>query len=378
MKTMALCRSLLVILTFTSSALAEEAPPVSAAHERTSPATDSAAYCDFVSGVARSESAVLVAPVAFGSVGAISGADATGGSSTLPPRGRVTAGLSYSASSLVRGLALDSRADAECQRYRAESEVHAFVAATVGGRRASALAAKLAVLQAAIPRAEVYVKAFQVGVAAAQNTVDDLQALEMRTDALRSASSDVRAELEATAGTVALPAQPLDGLLRNRDSAEIEASRQDARVRSTQGWDVALRGGYEQIFDVYSAVPLFGSVTVSVDLGTFFQGSEEKRAAAGRTAWRQREVEGVDQRALASLERLKGLHADEQQRLVETRALGAEMDARAQSVAAATGPRARAFAELVWFDQVKIKAEEAYLVAHLAELDRLLQLGESK
>jgi hypothetical protein len=273
---------------------------------------------------------------------------------------------------------MGSRADAECKRYRAESEVHAFVAATLGGRSASALAAKLAVLEAAIPRAEVYVKSFESGVATAQNTIDDLHVLEVRTDALRSAASDVRAELEVTAGAGALPAQSLDRLLRNRDSAELEASRQDARVRSTQGWDVALRGGYEQIFDVYSAVPLFGSVTVSLDLGTFFQGSEEKRAAAGRTAWMRREIEGVDQRALASLQRLKALREDERQRLVENRALGAEVDGRAQSVAAATGPRARAFAEQVWFDQVKIKAEEAYLVAHLAELDHVLQAEDSK
>jgi hypothetical protein len=200
----------------------------------------------------------------------------------------------------------------------------------------------------------------------------------MRVDAVRGAIHKIHEELDAMAGAAAPPREPLERLLRNRDDAEQEVSRQEARVRSSKGWDLNVRGGYEQVLGVPVTTPVFGVATLSVDLGWFFQGSAETRAAAGRKAWVRRQIEGVDERAEASMQRLEALRASEKLRLVETRALLAELESRQKAVEAANGERAKEYAELLWFDRLGIQAEDAYIVAHLTELDRMLGTGGAR
>src|SRR5689334_131415 len=104
-----------VLLGVPAVAAADEskaAPPAAARIER-----DAKAYCEWVHAAATSEAAPLVAPALFVSGGVVNGAEASVGVSALPPTARLTAGASYSVSSLFRGLAVSDRADADCALY---------------------------------------------------------------------------------------------------------------------------------------------------------------------------------------------------------------------------------------------------------------------
>jgi len=344
---------------------------------RTSVDEDARGYCELVSGVAASESALLVAPSIFGSVGVVSGADATGTASSLPPYARVQAGASYSLGALSHGMALRSAAAAECRRYRAESRVRAFIEGNLHGRSATALSAKARTLEAALPRAEDMVKELVLDVAAARATIDDLQAVEMRADAMRTALHDARAELDAAAGTVLPPTGPLERILRERDQAESAAQHREAAVRRAKAWDVSVRGGYDQIFGVSSHTPVFGMATLTVNVGALFQGGAERRAEEGRSAWVRGQVEGTDERASLSLQRLRALRSSERARLAEVETLDKELEERAHTMESMTGERAKAYSRTLWFDQVRVRAERAYLVAHVRELDAALAGGAS-
>src|SRR5688572_1030969 len=66
-------------------------------------------YCAFVRGVGEAESALLLAPDVFASVGVVNAGEAGGGTTDVPlgnPTPRLTAGLSYDAVGLYRGLAV--------------------------------------------------------------------------------------------------------------------------------------------------------------------------------------------------------------------------------------------------------------------------------
>jgi len=101
--------------------------PASAPAPGPAPEADAAAYCAYTTGVAASESALEMAPTLFGTAGLVSGADVSPGGSVLGPTTRVIAGVSYSAAALYRGIAIRAGAEAECRRYRAVSELRAFL-----------------------------------------------------------------------------------------------------------------------------------------------------------------------------------------------------------------------------------------------------------
>ncbi|HEX9102217.1 MAG TPA: hypothetical protein VF997_08445, partial [Polyangia bacterium] len=115
------------------------------------------AFCGFVGGVARSESALLLSPQLFVDYGWVNGNDVlnsgTMGVSTLPATQRLTAGLRYSFSGLLQGITARQRARAECERYRASSALLRFVVDNREGISPASLDAKLAVLRAAAERA---------------------------------------------------------------------------------------------------------------------------------------------------------------------------------------------------------------------------------
>ena len=190
-------------------------------------------------------------------------------------------------------------------------------------------------------------------------------------------SFDARAELDAAAGTVLPPTGPLERILRERDQAESAAQHREAAGRRAKAWDVSVRGGYDQIFGVSSHTPVFGMATLTVNVGALFQGGAERRAEEGRSAWVRGQVEGTDERASLSLQRLRALRSSERARLAEVETLDKELEERAHTMESMTGERAKAYSRTLWFDQVRVRAERAYLVAHVRELDAALAGGAS-
>jgi hypothetical protein len=344
-----------------------------AATARAQSRQDAAAYCQYVTGVAGSDSALDMAPVLFGTAGLVSGQEVSPGGSLLGPTKRVIAGASYSVSGLYRGLERRAGAEAECQRYRAVSEIHAFLESNKEGQTRGSLEAKLRVLEGALPRAEDLLLSAKAALAQARTTVEQVGALELRVDALRAMAAQTRAERDAMAVAPRPPDRPIRDVLRARDEAEAEAERREAHVRESRAWDVSVRGGYDQIFDTgFSYTPIFAMVTITANVGGLWQPAADDQAIAGRAAWTRRQIEGADDRVEQALARLRALRDEDRKRLADTRVLLADLEARYKVLQGMPGDRVAEVAQYVWFDLVRTQAEHAYLAAHLADLDRLL------
>jgi hypothetical protein len=344
---------------------------------------DAAAYCEYVAGIADSDSALDMSPTLFATAGLVPSVEATtvpGGGQTvssggtlLGPTKRVIAGANYSFSGLYRGVQMRSGARAECRRYQAISELHAFLESNKEGRTRASLDAKLRVVEEALPKAEAMLAAARGALQQSRATIEQVHALELRVDALRSLAAETRAERDAMARAPQPPARPITDVLLARDEAEAEAERHEAHVRESRAWDVSVRGGYDQIFGTSASyTPLFALVTVTANVGGLFQPAAEDRALEGRVAWSRRQVEGADDRVEQYVARLRALRDSDRKRLEDTRILLDDLEGRWRSLQALPGDRVVEVAQYVWFDLVRTRAEHAYLTTHLADLDRLL------
>ena len=335
--------------------------------------SDGASYCEYVKGVADSESDLEMAPTIFGSGGLVSGAEAQPGTSIIGPTTRIIAGVNYSLSGLYRGLAMRSGADADCRRYQAVSELHAFLVNNREGLTRTSLAAKLAVLDEALPTADKMLTDLRAELSQSRATVEQVDATQLRVDALRALASDAHASLAMLEHLPPPPTQPIARVMRERDEGEEDTERYAGRVRRSHAWDLSVRGGYDQIFGSSVAyTPVFALVSLTLNVGGLFQGGAEERARDGRVAWTRTQVEGVDDRVEQALARLRSLRDTERKRLDETRVLLADLEGRYKDLQAVPGDKVARYADLVWFDLVRTRAEHAYLSTHVADMDRLL------
>ena len=340
---------------------------------------DATAYCEYVTGISDSDGALDMAPTLFGTAGLVSGQDVSPGGSLLGPTKRVIAGASYSVSGLYRGIELRSGAQAECRRYRAVSEIHSFLESNREGLTRTSLEARLHVLEEALPTADEMVTTAKAAIAQSRVTIEQVGALELRVDALRAMASQTRAERDAMARAPQAPARPVGEVLHDRDEAEAEVGRYEAHVRESRGWDVSVRGGYDQIFGTsLSYTPVFAMVTVTASVGVLFQPSAEDHAVTGRVAWARHQVEGADDRVDQALARMRALREADRKRLDDTRVLLVDLEARWKTLQALPGERVAEVAQIVWFDLVRTRAEHAYLAVHVADLDRLLGDGTER
>jgi hypothetical protein len=334
---------------------------------------DATAYCEWVGGVADSASALLLAPSVFGSLGVVNGYDAQVGAASTPPTTRLIAGMTYSFTGLYRGIAMRSQSDAECRRYKAVSQLHAFLETNKDAESRRALKAKLDALVEALPRGEAIVRALRDALQAGHATVEEVDAAQLRLDGLRQLAAETRTSFDALGRLPPAPREPIATVLAERDAAEAETERYDARIRESYGWDLSIRGGYDRLFGVRDYTPLFAGATLTVDLGWFFQYGADARAAAGRREWVRKQIEGVDDRVEQALTRLRAVRASEAARLKETAILLADLEARYKAVSAVSGEKARGYADYVWFDLARVRADQRFLTAHLEELDAMLR-----
>jgi hypothetical protein len=161
--------------------------------------------------------------------------------------------------------------------------------------------------------------------------------------------------------------------MRDHGDAEAEVERREARVRASRAWDVSVRGGYDQIFGTSASyTPIFALVTVTANLGGLLQPAAEARAVPGRAEWARRQVEGADDRVDQAIARLRALREADRRRLDDTQLLLADLEERRSTLLSVPGERVAEIAQSLWFDLVRVRAEHAYVAAHLADLDRIL------
>lgn len=354
--------------------LAQEASGTSAGEKPRPPSEPEWGYCEYVRGVAGAESAVLVAPDAFASAGLVNAGEATGGSALGTPQPRLTAGLDYDFVNLYRGLTLRRRAEAECQRYRALAALQAAVkvgAAGIGAQRA--LEARAGMLTSAIAGGEKLLTPLREDVREGRATLEELNALQVRLDGLRSQLSDTQQELAKLAVQPSLGGQPLTALLKDMGTATDSVENAEAGLRGASAWSVRLRGGYDEVFGVQQELPIFGTLTVSYNLGGLWQHGANARAKEGRHLALRQDVEGVSRQATQLLAELDAARQREQARLREVSVLVTDLEGQLQGLEALKTQQVRRYQAYLVMELGRLRAEQAYLRTHVEALDTFLR-----
>ncbi|HYO55367.1 hypothetical protein [Archangium sp.] len=347
------------------------------AQERAGEARDPG-YCAFVRGVGDAESAVLLAPDVFASVGVVNAGE-TGGGGGVPlggPTPRLTAGLDYDFVGLYRGLSIRRRAEAECERYRALSALRAAAKRGVDVGADAALAARAQVLEAALPKAEQLLASLREDVREGRATVEELTALQLRLDGLRALAHETVKERERLAALPRPAERPLSAWLQDFRAADDRVEAESASLRRASAWTVRLRGGYDELINVRQDVPLFGALTVSYNLGSPWQPSANERAREGRRRSLEEDVEGVSQDVARLLRELRAAHSEEEARLREVSVLVTDLEGQLKDLQAMETAKVRRYRDYLVLELARLRADSAWLKTHVAELGRFL--GEER
>ncbi|HJK98290.1 MAG TPA: hypothetical protein RMF84_13750 [Polyangiaceae bacterium LLY-WYZ-14_1] len=283
---------------------------------------------------------------------------------------QIRSSFSHSLVDVWRGRTLEDIAQASCAELVAADQLRQALEGAVEGARRRAVAARLAVLETALPRLEAVTER-----AAAQRergliTLLEADAIAGRADDLRRAILRQRAELAALGPPPS--GDQLDGpvdpaafarWLHRLRQAAADGARGEARLRRLRAWDLRLRGG------VIPGQPAdwYGGVELRLNLGAVFQGAAEADAEAARQAAMEQRRDGLVLR-VAELERRLGATA---RILAEERELVAMERARTArrltalddhpELPSAVGQRDAAELRLIELD-----AEDAYLAALVA------------
>jgi DNA repair exonuclease SbcCD ATPase subunit len=349
--------------------------PVSPATAEVRSSTASS-WCEFIRGVTDAETAVLLAPEVFASTGVVNAGEATSGAGDAPlgaPKLRITAGLGYELVGVYRGMTLRRRAEAECHRHQALQALQAVLESGPDTSAGPALKARLAALEAALPEGERLVEALRTDVRDGRATLEELNALQLRLDELRALATDTRRAQERLARLPPRPERPLSALLEELRNAEDELERLSGKVRRSTAWSITLRGGYDELVDVPQDLPLFGMLTVSYKLGGLSQSAANERARAARLKALGEDVEGLPQRVERLIDQLRATRSAEETRLREVTVLVSDLESQLQSIQSLETVKIRRFHDYVILELARLRAEQAWLRAHLEALSSLLE-----
>jgi hypothetical protein len=366
--------SAVLCLAVTSAAGAQpaEATP---APDQVSHASPEPASCEFVRSVTEAETAVMLAPELFASTGVVNAGEASGGSGGVPlgsPRFRITAGLGYDLVGVYQGVTLRHRAEAECQRQRALLALEATLRAGPDLGTAPALEARLQVLQASIPEGEKLLEALRADLNEGRATLEELNALQVRLDALRALKIETLQARDRLAHLPARPEQPLSSLLQDLQAADDEIEQLSGKLRRSSAWGLHLRGGYDELVDVPQKLPLFGMITLSYNLGGWSQGAANERARSARLRASEEDVEGLPQRVERLLQELRSSLSTEEARLREVKSLVDDLESQLRSLQSLETVKVRRFHDYLVLELARLRAEQAWLGAHVDSLRALL------
>jgi hypothetical protein len=359
---------------FCSALLVTAAVAMPAAADEADYTGDSEAYCTYARGVANSESSLLFVPQIFFDYGVVNGNDVStgaGGVTSAPPTQRLTFGARYSLMGVYRGITNQQRAGADCDRYRAASGLARFLVENREQVSPAALDAKLAVLRAALPKAQEIARSLRGAVERARATVEELQATQVRVDELATATLEAetqRAGLPPARASLPSPS----ALLRQHREADAEVMKYEGRLRMAQAFDVSVRGGYDRFFGLRDDLPLFGVISLTINPAIVYQPFAESDAARARARFVRSENDAVEQKVELLASRLRALLAGERRRLGEVRTLLADVEGRLRTLESIDSDRLRRFREATWFDWVRLKAEHEFLRVHVGELTTAL------
>lgn len=338
------------------------------------------AFCDYVSGVAESSLSQQAYPRLYLAGGLLTGydrvSDTGSAGSGIGTLWRLQGGLSYSLADLNEGLAIRERARAECALYRHQSELFAFLARYDEPDSVPGLQAKIVVLEEALPTAERLLEETRGLLLRQQATLEEVNATSLRVDALRADLGSSRARVAVVARKHPVPQQPATVLMQSYRTAVGRTAESESRVRLSRRYDLSLRAGYDRLFGVRDGVPVSATLTFTYSLGSLAQPRAEALAQQGRSGWASAGIEGIHDRVAVLLSKLQGMLGVQAQRREEARVLLADLEARYKAVEKVSGDSVRAYRDYLWFDLIRLRAENAYLRAQTDELRALLASGD--
>ncbi|MBA3397752.1 MAG: hypothetical protein H0T89_34330 [Deltaproteobacteria bacterium] len=317
-------------------------------------------YCDYVEGVASSQSAVLFAPELFAQLGYIEQSTLSAMPDPMVDTDgtRFVGGVRWRLSGIREATLTRGRAAADCTRHRAFERVR-------GDTLRAALEARAKVLDDAMLQAEKILAATNADFEARRATAQETTATRLRVEDLRRLSGETRAALRSLP---AADAAPLSGALAEYQRADAEVEEKEAALRRWGAIDVSVRFGVDQYVsnDSVERSPFFGLVSVGVNLGILFQGSGNSRAADGRARLLK---SGRDP---MSLEATSSLVEAAARRAQETATLEADLKRQIDALDRVGGDDSRRYRLIVWFDWIKVRAEHAFHEAHAAALRQVV------
>ncbi|MBA2543914.1 MAG: hypothetical protein H0V17_30000 [Deltaproteobacteria bacterium] len=319
-------------------------------------------YCEFIENVAAAESAVLMAPEAFMSVGRIEQSSQSVQPGDQPGDLRFIGGVRWSLSGVYEGVQRRGRARAECKRHTALEQIR-------GETLFRAFEARAKILDGALPEAEKIGKSVAADLEARRLGVQEATATRLRIEELRRMSTETHQAMSI------LP-RPAGGTLNlaSFQNADEDVERHDAKLRRASAFDVSVRVGVDEFLngsvDADTSSPYFAVLSVGVNLGVIFQGGANTRAAEGRRRFVRsgRNALTVD----ATADRLKQLVETATRRATETAALEADLVKQIAMLDRIGGDDSKRYKQIVWFDMIKIRAERAYHEAHVAALTQVM------
>jgi hypothetical protein len=333
-------------------------------------ASTARAYCDYVTEVAASEAALWRAPWLFSSLGTLRGNDGSVDDSLAREQliWRLQAGLGFSPTRFYQAAFLDRQARAECDRRRAAEELRAL-AARPDGVTAEALSAKIEVLEQALPEAERLQEQSASELEASRTTLPEHAALVLRVDELRQRLADAALQRASLPPAPDGRRAPGSAFARLR-SASARKQAAASSLRQSGALQLTLRGGYDKLFGVAQDVPVFGAVALELNPGWFWQRAHDERAERAYAELLEADV-ASGQPTLGELrQRLLAQRAVVRRRLAELTTVLGELSSRVERLQAEGGASAREYAGYLWFDVVRLRADQALLSRQLETLER--------
>jgi len=120
----------------------------------------------------------------------------------------------------------------------------------------------------------------------------------------------------------------------------------------------------------------FGVLQVGINLGAFWMGGSNDRAATGRRRYVIATQEAQQQAVAVPIEQLRATLEVENQRATQVAALVADLQQQLDALAKIESEDSKRFRQTVWFDWVKAKAELAYLQTHAESLRQALGVAK--
>ena len=328
-------------------------------------------YCKYASGVASSQSALLESPILFSSVGSASAEilpSPLSSTTSLANRTRFFGGASYSLGNAQRGRALKHAAQADCEQYEITAGLEAFLQENWEAFTSDALDARAQVLREALTHAKEILGRSEKLLEAHVTTSQEYHGMQLRNDELLQILEQTDSDMGKASRSEALVMFPLHEMLRKQQDLLTRQEVEQGKYREAGTWDISGNAGLQRIISASQSSPYFGSVTVSVNLGRLWQGAAERRATDGFHRWIQEDPTGPSMRTYMLLNHFHAIQIAETKRLRETEILLEDLEQRLESVRGVADQKVQSYEDYVWFDYVKIKAEHAYLVAHLKDL----------